>query len=121
LSKVAMRCWPDEEGPALRRDAGYKVEDRGLGRPLVPGRQWIGAALVATAEVERNEAEARDSIASDESRTRRSTREKCLIGFMIDFLPTGQLLEADCGVLPSPVDRERTAVAKAMPPQAFPW
>ena len=34
-----------EEGPALRRDPGDEVEDRGLGRPLVPGREWIALRL----------------------------------------------------------------------------
>src|SRR3979409_764516 len=66
----------------------------------------------ARAEAERNEAESKGSIASDESRTGRSTRGKCLIGFMIDFLPTRSV--ARWRIAESfhrLFDRERTAVA----------
>ena len=34
-----------EVGPALRRDARDKVEDRSLGRPLVPGWQRVALRL----------------------------------------------------------------------------
>ena len=61
-----------EERPALRRDPRDKIEDRSLGRPLVPGRQWIALRLCQRgggAERDRQQG----CIASDERRTRRST------------------------------------------------
>ena len=93
-----------EVRPALRRDARDEVEDRRFGRAVVPGRERIACAC-ATAPVERSEAESSGSIASDESRARRSMPGSCLINSMTNSLPSDSAFScsrADSGVFPSP-------------------